>query len=618
MFRKTENFHKNTFKFIRKAAVLFCLGVAVISCEEMDDDGLLEEYEDFDYLAAAFSDPESQCGPDWDVQDVERYDGTAGVSIDWVRRHESPVGMLTRGCTGTLISNDLFISAGHCGYAVGDTIRFDYQRDPASNLRATFDYSVSAVVEQEDNDDWDYAIVRLANNPGKDFGYARIANLDSPTGSLVGIIQHPAAQPKGIHAATVVDYNSSLGANWFRHSVDTTNGSSGSGVLNEAGYLVGIHTNAGCATGTPEEGNSAIRMSRLIEHSATLQRIVKHVYVATPRSWTDANADCANRGGHLVTIEDAAENSLVNDIMQAQGTSRVWLGYTDEGHEGEWRWVTGEPAAYTNWNSSEPNNAGGNEHYAEMSLYSARWNDLPNTWTMPYICEFGDYEVMPQLVSWTSAYNDCIDRGAHLVSIGSAEENALVQRIASQGTSASRIWIGYSDEGHEGTWRWTSGESTGYTSWSSGEPNNAGTGENHAELYLSSGNWNDLPDSYSASYVCELSKYRYFRRTRTWQESRVACESMGARLVSVSHADENSLLQRFAGNTNDLWLGLTDEAQEGTWRWHSGESLSYTNWNSGEPNDAGGNEDYTELYVSSGRWNDLPNDSNLSAICEKY
>ena len=102
----------------------------------------------------ALTPPETQCGPTWDLQDVEQYDGTLGVSLAWVQRHEGAVAYHVRpGCSGTMISEDLFISAGHCDYRVGDLIRFNYQDDPSGNPRATQDFTVSAVVEQENTTD---------------------------------------------------------------------------------------------------------------------------------------------------------------------------------------------------------------------------------------------------------------------------------------------------------------------------------------------------------------------------------------------------------------------------------------------------------------------------------
>jgi hypothetical protein len=252
-----------------------CAALLVWSCVLA---GCAEEVE-YEALGAELSQDasgESQCGPSWDVQDVERYDGALGVSRAFVIKHERRVGYHVRpGCSGTLISDDLFLSAGHCAYVMNDTVRFDYQVDGNGVFRAPRDFRVTQVVEQEWNSSFDYAIVRLAGKPGREYGHAAIAAVDPPGGSMLAIIQHPAGDPKKIHAGPLLDYSSAVGANWFRHQVDTVGGSSGSGVLNLHGELVGVHTNAGCVTTLPVNGNSAMRMSRLVPHSPTLQSLVR-------------------------------------------------------------------------------------------------------------------------------------------------------------------------------------------------------------------------------------------------------------------------------------------------------------------------------------------------------
>jgi hypothetical protein len=216
---------------------------------------------------------QSQCGPTWDAQPVEQYNGAAGIPTYFVAYHESRVGYhVDLGCSGTLISDDLFLSAGHCDYAVGHTVRFDYQIAPNGTARATRDFNVTAVLEQEDNGTWDYAIVRLANSPGREYGHASIAAVDPPAGSRVTIIGHPAGRAKEIHAGPVFDFP---GGTWFRHQIDTVGGNSGSGVLNDHGQLVGIHTDAGCGVTTPIGGNRALRMSQLIPHSPTLTALTR-------------------------------------------------------------------------------------------------------------------------------------------------------------------------------------------------------------------------------------------------------------------------------------------------------------------------------------------------------
>jgi len=97
--------------------------------------------------------------------------------------------------------------------------------------------------------------------------------------------------------------------------------------------------------------------------------------------WTDAKANCAAMGGHLVTVTTSGENSFLYNLWPSG-----WIGLTDEVTEGTWRWVTGETYSYTSWNPGEPNNSG-NEDYVQF-VGGGKWNDLPNGYSLPYVIEF--------------------------------------------------------------------------------------------------------------------------------------------------------------------------------------------------------------------------------------
>jgi len=107
--------------------------------------------------------------------------------------------------------------------------------------------------------------------------------------------------------------------------------------------------------------------------------------------------------------------------------------------------------------------------------------------------------------------------------------------------------------------------------------------------------------------------HSYYRSTGSayWTQAKSNCAAMGGHLVTVTTSGENSFIYNLWPSG---WIGLTDEVTEGTWKWVTGETYSYTSWNSGEPNNAG-NEDYVQ-FVGSGKWNDLPNAVSLPYVLE--
>jgi len=107
--------------------------------------------------------------------------------------------------------------------------------------------------------------------------------------------------------------------------------------------------------------------------------------------------------------------------------------------------------------------------------------------------------------------------------------------------------------------------------------------------------------------------HSYYRSTGTafWTNAKSNCAAMGGHLVTITTSGENSFI---FGIWPSGWIGLTDEVTEGTWRWVTGETYSYTSWNPGEPNNAG-NEDYVQ-FVGGGKWNDLPNNYSLPYVLE--
>lgn len=95
-------------------------------------------------------------------------------------------------------------------------------------------------------------------------------------------------------------------------------------------------------------------------------------------TWTEVEAAAVAFGGHLVAINDAAEQAaLTANFGSAQ---RLWIGLSDAANEGVFSWSNGDALTYTNWAPGEPNNWSGIEDYGSMNWLngSNAWNDLPN------------------------------------------------------------------------------------------------------------------------------------------------------------------------------------------------------------------------------------------------
>lgn len=122
-----------------------------------------------------------------------------------------------------------------------------------------------------------------------------------------------------------------------------------------------------------------------------------------------------------------------------------------------------------------------------------------------------------------------------------------------------------------------------------------------------------------------------------WVNSENEAVSLGGHLVAINDLSENQWVLDTFGPLVDalipaprdsvpaLWTGLSDAAVEGTYMWANGDPVLFTHWDTGQPNNSGGDQDY--VTMRSGRvrnpasdhpgfWNDY-NDFN-SAIGSEF
>ena len=116
-----------------------------------------------------------------------------------------------------------------------------------------------------------------------------------------------------------------------------------------------------------------------------------HYYEAEdPTTWADALTQSLARGGYLVTITSADENTFVHNMISGVG---VWLGATDQGYAAkDFHWVDGPEAGqsisgYAPWDTNQPDNWEDNETLLMMHK-NGLWNDIDPNHSYYYVIEF--------------------------------------------------------------------------------------------------------------------------------------------------------------------------------------------------------------------------------------
>jgi len=135
---------------------------------------------------------------------------------------------------------------------------------------------------------------------------------------------------------------------------------------------------------------------------------------------------------------------------------------------------------------------------------------------------------------------------------------------------------------------------------------NIGSVSNESANLSITGILQTIPNPLLYNYLGSLNGNHYYVSTNQlpWNESVAQAQENGGHLAVIPNAQTNTFIQNALGGLS-AYIGLTDNVSEGTFVWADGSPITYTNWNPGEPNNAGGGngEDFVVMF-NSGRWND--------------
>ena len=126
---------------------------------------------------------------------------------------------------------------------------------------------------------------------------------------------------------------------------------------------------------------------------------------------------------------------------------------------------------------------------------------------------------------------------------------------------------------------------------------------------------------FDSAYVADPSSGRRYRvvtdtgAQASWGDAHTDCLGDGAHLAVIDSDVENNYIQGQLG-PDTTWIGLHDMNSEGNFEWVTGTPRTYTNWNDGEPNDAGWGAEDCAGMLTSGLWNDEDCGTPHLYVCE--
>lgn len=119
--------------------------------------------------------------------------------------------------------------------------------------------------------------------------------------------------------------------------------------------------------------------------------------------------------------------------------------------------------------------------------------------------------------------------------------------------------------------------------------------------------------------------YELYDKPTSWETAKLVCENKGGHLATITSSEEEKVIESLIryGKRTFYNVGATNLENVNEWKWITGESMSYTNWAIGEPNNVANIERYLSVFNNENyfaQWNDTTNASTSGVsngfICE--
>ena len=293
----------------------------------------------------------------------------------------------------------------------------------------------------------------------------------------------------------------------------------------------------------------------------------KYKFHNEEKTWEAAEIHCQNEGGHLASILSEEEQQEVKVVASGQD---AWIGGFAKEAVGSWKWSDGSPWQFSRWDEVLYEGARSCVQLVSGDL----WNDEYCLDKKGFICQSKAFRAS-QTKNITKKYN---------------KENLIF--------SSFEVWFRYNQSRQTfPNQKLNSNErrlTPGFRlTWKIEPPQNVQEDDGESVLLYESlaqllGNKSllvqievDTREEKWRQFVNNLlnsSKpfFQLYNNAKTWDAAKTHCQSEGGHLASILSEDEQEEVKNVSSGIKHIWLGGSDEDQEGVWRWTDGSPWGFT------------------------------------------
>uniref|UniRef100_A0A8C9WZM9 Mannose receptor, C type 1b n=1 Tax=Sander lucioperca TaxID=283035 RepID=A0A8C9WZM9_SANLU len=395
----------------------------------------------------------------------------------------------------------------------------------------------------------------------------------------------------------------------------------------------------------------------------------------TQKTWDDAQRECRNEGGDLVSIHNVEDQSFVISQLGYTSTDELWIGLNDKKMEGLFDWIDHSTVSFTSWEFGTPAVSTDIKDCVLIRGENGNWADRVCEEKHGSICmkmsaskSTGDeveqdlgcktgwrrhgsycYFIGIETKTFDEAKNECESSDSYLADVSNRVDNAFLVSLVGM-RPEKYFWLGLSNQKDIDQFVWTNTDSVRFTHWNAEMPGHR-QGCVAMTTGVFAGLWDVLSCTNKEKYICKhlaegavltpapptftpatcadgwtrIGSRRYCYKVfsesssnkRTWYEARDYCRAIGGDLLSIHSADEREKLPQRYGS---FWIGLSAPDPDTGYVWSDGSPLQFQHWSDGEPNNKNNVESCVESGMnsghSSGSWNDLHCETYRGWLCQ--